>query len=624
MMSLPAVSRRFAWLAAASVLAVAFASDSWSHEFPFGVPAIVLQESQADDCDEPFDRIESVMVAQAGGGRKKGNQAQVGGQKKVERDPDGRALIDVYNVKVPGVENVTLRGTVVDADTGEPIACRVHVENSDGIYYAPEGHWAIAVPPKNDSGIEYEPDVTNNGKIWAVLEGGVFTVSLPAVDGYKIEPVRGLEYDFPSFTLDLEGQTGEIERTFALKRGINMRERNWMSADSHIHNLMPSAAIIQMKAEALDYTNLMFIGPGHRLLKDGFVTGEPTIVEDGYIVYASQELRDSFQGHQTLLGIRDPIKPIQGRVGKEAHNLEYIPHDPMNWEVYDRMHEQGGLAFHAHYLYWPGYSSAACAALNKLDGIEWLTPDMVMRGNKTRQNIEVPGYELTGAGPMWYYMLSNGCRLPVIGGTDKMNAKRVVGGGNRTYARVDEWSHQGFLDALDRGETFTSNGPLLNLTANGQGIGSDLKFSGDGPFTVTVDAGCHTEKPITYFQIVQDGKVARELPVEEGQKTVQIKTDLTFNKSGWLAIRCGHTKSTKENWEKAYTAAHSSPIYVTVNDELPAEEYGAKYMAARSKVSINWCKTQAEFPSEEHRERAVASFEKALKFYEEALARATR
>ena len=602
-----------------TVIALVVPKLTTAHELPFGQPSIVLYP-QYDSGDLTTSSVPAATaLAEASTGK---TQSQPLPRRRPTRDP-APEVIENANLRVPGVDNVTLRGTVVDAESNQPIACRIHVENADGVYYAPQGHRAIAPPARNNAGVEYEPDVTNRGKIWASLEDGSFSADLPAVDGYRVEIVRGLEYERPILTLDLAGQTGELEKTFSLKRGINMRQEGWMSADTHIHNLMPEAAFRQMKAEALDYVNLMFIGAGHPLYRGGYVTGKPTIVKDGHIVYVSQEIRDAQQGHMTLLGISKPIQPIRGYTGKELPTQTYVPHEPLNWEAFDRLHEQGGLAFHAHYLYWPGYGSAVSAALDKLDGVEWLTPDIVQRGSRTRQNIEVPGHPLTGAGPMWYYMLNSGCRLPVIGGTDKMSAGRVVGGGNRTYARVRSWDHQGFLDGLARGETFTSNGPLLRLSANGCPIGSEIAFDGKGPFTVIVAAGCFTQKPITYFQIVQNGQVVYEQPVEQDSKTVEIRKELTFSASGWLAVRCGNRRSDRNNWENAFTAAHSSPVYVNVNGRLPADKPSAEYMIARVKTSLQWAEKTAMFSTGEYRRRAVESFQMALHFYEDALQRAT-
>lgn len=528
------------------------------------------------------------------------------------------------NVEIAGVDNVIVRGRVVDAKTGEALPCRIHIENRDGIYYAPEGHKAISMPKVNNNGIVHEADVINRGKVWAVIEEGSFAVSLPAIDGYRVEIAHGLEYELPLIALDLDGQSDKVERTFTLKRGINMRERNWMSADTHVHNLMPEGTYRQMRVEALDYVNLMFIGPEHPLFKAGYVTGTPTIVKDGRIVYVSQEVRDAQQGHMTLLGITDPIEPIRVFTGVDRPSSVPWWHEPLNWEVYDHLHAQGGLAFHAHFLYWPGYGSPLTAALGKIDGVEWLTPDMVERNSRTRQDIEVPGYPLLGAGPMWYHMLNCGARIPVVGGTDKMNEKRVVGGGNRTYARVDTWDHQGFLSALDRGETFTTNGPLLDLSANEKPMGSELRFEGKGPFAVKVKTACFTQKSIEYFQIIKDGQVVFDKSVASGQKIVRIEKELHFSESGWIAVRCGSRQRDRDNWENAYTAAHSSPIYVTVNGKKPADKDSANYMTARSQVALEWVKNTARFSSDEYRERAVTSFEKALLFYQEARNRASK
>ncbi|MFC1735895.1 CehA/McbA family metallohydrolase [Candidatus Hydrogenedentota bacterium] len=519
--------------------------------------------------------------------------------------------------------SVSFQGKVVDADTGKPIGFRLHIEDKDGNYWPPKGHLAIEQPQKNDNGITSEPDVINRGKIWACIEDGEFEIDLPAQDGYKVELVRGLEYNRPVLSLDLKDSQGEVEGAFLLKRGINMRKLGWMSADTHVHNLMPEAAWHQMGIEGLDYVNIMFVGGGHVLLKNGYVTGKPSIDRQERIVFVSQELRDAHQGHMTLIGMSEPVKPIRGRYGQEHRNIKYIPHGPLNWEVYDYMHAQGGMAFHAHYLYWPGYGSAVSAALNKLDGLEWLVPDLEMRESKTRQNIEVPGHPLTGAGPMWYYMLNCGARLPLIGGTDKMSAGRVVGGGIRTYTRVKRWDHDGFMDGLSRGETFVSNGPMLNLSANGKPIGSEIKFTGKGPHTVTLDTGYYTEKPIRYFQIIQNGKVVFERDVKRNEKRVKVKRDLKFVNSGWLAVRCGNRESDPNNWEHAYTAAHTSPIYVTVNDQMPAEKASAEYMVARLQVTLDWAKDKAIFLNEDVKKRAIESFDKAKRFYESALARAS-
>ena len=76
--------------------------------------------------------------------------------------------------------------------------------------------------------------------------------------------------------------------------------------------------------------------------------------------------------------------------------------------------------------------------------------------------------------------------------------------------------------------------------------------------------------------------------------------------------------------ENAFTAAHTSPIYVSVNHRLPAVRDSAKYMAARVGVALNWVTNEAQFSTAEYRQRAVTSFRKAKEFYEAAEQRATK
>jgi hypothetical protein len=203
-----------------------------------------------------------------------------------------------------------------------------------------------------------------------------------------------------------------------------------------------------------------------------------------------------------------------------------------------------------------------------------------------------------------------------------MNAGRVVGGSARTYVKVAQWSHEGFMAGLRTAETFLTNGPLLHLTAEGKPIGSELKFEGKGPFAVQVETGCFTQRPVKFFEIIKDGAVAARIDVEEGQKTVDLSREVVFKRSGWLAVRARHDKNDRDNWHHAMTAAHSSPIYVTVNSQLPAVKASAEYMTSRLEATLEWARTKAMWSSDESKNKALASFNQARQFYQAALLRA--
>ncbi len=522
-------------------------------------------------------------------------------------------------------ERVLLQVAVVDEDTRKKLPHRVHIDDPDGVYYPPEGHYDIVPPRWNSNNVTREPDTCNDGYDWAMIPSGSFTVALPAKDNLQVRISHGLEYPLATFRLDLADSAGKkLERIFALKRGINMRERGWMAADTHVHNLTPKGALSQMPVEAVDYVNLMFIGPTHPLWRRQFLTGRPSILSTpNHIVYVSQELRDANQGHMTLVGLKKPIEPIRVYTGRGLVKRQPpLPNEPLNTEVFDRVRAQGGLAYHAHYLFWPGHGSAVGAATGKLDGFEWLRSDIASRGLRTRQRMAVPGFGQRDAGAMWYDMLNCGARMPIIGGTDKMNAGRVVGGTCRTYVKVEDWSHEGFLSGLKSHETFVTNGPLLWLMANDAPIGAELKFSGKGPFKIAVRAGCFTQRPITHLELILNGRVARTVEAAPGRKEFELNTEVKVSESGWLALRARSDSKDPDNWHQEATAGHTSPIYFTVNNRPPADRDSARYLVARINESIRWANEDAIWTSEDAKRRAIDSFTLAREFYEAALERA--
>jgi hypothetical protein len=71
-------------------------------------------------------------------------------------------------------------------------------------------------------------------------------------------------------------------------------------------------------------------------------------------------------------------------------------------------------------------------------------------------------------------------------------------------------------------------------------------------------------------------------------------------------------------------AAHSSPIYVSVNDELPANADDANYLITRIDKTLDWAQSEAIWTSPKTKQTAIDSFQKARQFYTNALRRASR
>jgi hypothetical protein len=97
----------------------------------------------------------------------------------------------------------------------------------------------------------------------------------------------------------------------------------------------------------------------------------------------------------------------------------------------------------------------------------------------------------------WYRVLNCGYRLPVVGGTDKMEASTPVGC-NRTYAcpGQEEFTFDNWAKAVRGGNTFMTSGPLLFFHADGRMPGEEVIRSGrrqlksGGSYVLPSDAQC--------------------------------------------------------------------------------------------------------------------------------------
>lgn len=92
---------------------------------------------------------------------------------------------------------------------------------------------------------------------------------------------------------------------------------------------------------------------------------------------------------------------------------------------------------------------------------------------------------------------------------------------------------------------------------------------------------------------------------------------LTFEKSGWIALRAGHDTSDPEDWWGYTIAAHTSSIYVTMNDEFPSNLEDAKYLLTRIDETLKWAESNAIWSSPSSRETAIESFQNARRLYEQ-------
>jgi hypothetical protein len=161
-----------------------------------------------------------------------------------------------------------------------------------------------------------------------------------------------------------------------------------------------------------------------------------------------------------------------------------------------------------------------------------------------------------------------------VGGTDKMSAATAVGT-VRTYARIAPdtlFTYSAWMDAVRRGETFVSYGPLLEFAVDGKPMGSRIPMTAKGGTVDVVWEAASVTVPMSQVALVINGEIRERAEIDawhaSGSWSVRVP------ESAWLALLIrGHYADQPE-----IIAAHSSPVMVDVE--------GSQMLAAADAVTI--------------------------------------
>jgi hypothetical protein len=341
-----------------------------------------------------------------------------------------------------------------------------------------------------------------------------------------------------------------------------MNARRWFSGDTHVHFLGERGAHCEAGGEDLNVVNLLASQWGHLFTNTEDFIGRPAVSDDGRtIVYCSQENRQHILGHMSLLGLKRHVAPWCSDGPDEAEMAGNMEVTLARWA--DACHQQGGTVIIPH-MPNPNAELAALVATARVDGLE-------MTGHSKYPHLE------------YYRYLNCGYRVPLVGGTDKMDSAVPVGL-CRTYVRVPEneqFTYENWCRNLRLGRTFLSSGPLLRLRVNGADVGDTVQLPGNGG-TVEIEAAAESIFPVHVLQIVQEGEVIASSDERNGARALRLKTSVNVNRHTWVAARCAGPKYEARThydcWRRGIFA-HTSPVYIAVGGEWGMFDLGtAQYM----------------------------------------------
>ncbi|HVN81738.1 MAG TPA: CehA/McbA family metallohydrolase, partial [Terriglobia bacterium] len=487
-------------------------------------------------------------------------------------------------VEILEQNKVWLHGQVVDTSTHQAIPVRLAFRSKEGRYLPPYGHRAEI----NDGWFQdYGADVKLMDTSFAYVDG-TFQVELPVGEIY-LEMTKGFEYQPVRKKLTIQANQRELNLEIA--RLADFRTRGWVSADTHVHFLSPSTAVLEGQAEGLNLVNLLAAQWGDLFTNVGDLSHGPLSSSDGQmIVWVGTENRQHLLGHLGLLGGHGwPVFPMSAAGPGESYLGDPLWNSLSDWT--DNCRQREGLVVAVHFPY-PTAELAADIVLGKIDAVE-LYP--YGEHFSTLRFLD------------WYRYLNCGYRLPAVGGTDKMGAYMPVGA-NRTYAYLgqDEFSFANFAKAVRSGNTFMTTGPLIFLQVDGQMPGSEIKLgSGGGSAEVLVEAKSFV--PFHRLEVVSNGRVVASREETKGTREMTLREKLPLTGPGWMAARCASRFGPTTAWTLGIQA-HTSPVYVVVPGQEPFSVPAATYFLTLIDGAEQWVKSLATRPDADRLKSALKVF----------------
>jgi hypothetical protein len=184
--------------------------------------------------------------------------------------------------------------------------------------------------------------------------------------------------------------------------------------------------------------------------------------------------------------------------------------------------------------------------------------------------------------------------------------------GCRVYARIDGvLTTESWCEAVRRGRTFVSNGPMIALDVNGRAIGDEIAARPGDVLRIEASAGSHV--PMQQLNIIVNGEVVASTPAGDG-RSATLTHEHTLSESCWIAARAtGDRHELVLDPDGAF--AHTSPIYVIAANAPIARAEDAAYFVDWIDRLIATVQEKGAYPSDRERDEVIALFREGQQAY---------
>jgi hypothetical protein len=446
----------------------------------------------------------------------------------------------------------TLELTIVDRQTRKPIACRVHLANAAGV-----ARKALKCPFWHDHFV-------CPGQVSLRVPRGNYT--------FVIE--RGPEYADASgyFTMN---DFSEDRKTAELQRAVDMAGEGWWAADLRVRRA-PRDIELLMQAEDL---HLVVDVPPAREEPEAVKKFKPgTLQFDGERYCQLIEPQDKTSGGRLAIDLGAGFDKDDARRADKAQ-------PPVDGNLANQQ-AAGDQQVADRWWYDVDDPSApdlpVWLALGKVDSLNLLGGSLVRGKNESakkaarkRADESCAAAEL--AQQVYFHVLECGLRVPPSAGSDSGVAANPVGY-DRMYAWVDkaDFNRDNWWRAFRMGRVTVTNGPLIRPLAGGRLPGHAFRLL-DGQLELDVAMNLTTRDPITYLELVKNGRAAASIRLSDWAKTGHFPA-VRFDGPGWLLVRV------VTDVQHTYRAALSAPWYVDGPSGARISRKSVAYFLARLKA----------------------------------------
>lgn len=506
-----------------------------------------------------------------------------------------------------------VEGQILDAETGEPLAARLYLEDEKG-----QAFLVDSLDPKVKA-FQYRVDRGASREIHTAVPKSGFRVELPP-GTYRLTAERGKEYLPLQRKLTVNDKP--IQMDLKLQRWIHMAAEGWYSGDTHIH-LPLDQVPLPLMAEDLNVgipitywaTDTLHNPKDNNRVVNAPVQAQLITVEANRVIWPINTEYEIFtvNGKRHTLGAffainhRQPlttsVPPIRETVEEARRQGALLDLDKHNWpwsmmllpvahiDLYELSNNH---IWRTPFLFGDWYPEYVA---------DYMDVELDPQGQLTEQGWIDFGFEV------YYSLLNCGFRLRPTAGT-AVGVHPVPMGFGRVYVHVDgPFNYEAWIAGLKEGRSFVTTGPMLRTKFNGKPAGNEWKAKNRD--TILVEGKIQSAKPIGRVDIIRNGEVLLSWEPEDKnrvgwQYTHEFAKEVEFTESGWLAVRCYEDRE-----DKRPRFAHSGPVFVTIGDQpIRPRLAEVDYMVNRVRNEI-----------QRHRgvldEASLQEFEAALKYYEQ-------